>query len=157
MMEPMKFMTDGCGVTFALFIALPYQKNCQSLVAGFSKLDRWHKKKRGSSFLEKEAEFYHMLTSCLMFFSTTLHSEDVWREHKLRMTEEDYSFYHDQKGPRVAKCLDVLLPLTSSDKQFMRRSEIKSNLSSSSACHSEMETESAADYVSESESTHRGS
>ena len=73
---------------------LTISKKLQSLVAGFSKLDRWPRKKRGSSFLEKEAEFYHMLTSCLMFFSTTLHSEDVWREHKLRMTEDDYSFYH---------------------------------------------------------------
>jgi len=41
--------------------------------------------------------------------------------------------------------LDVLVPLTSSDKEFIRRSEIKSNLSNSSACHSEIETKSAAD------------
>jgi len=35
----------------------------------------------------------------------------------------------------------------------MRRSETKFNVSSYSACHSEMETESAADYVSESTRT----
>jgi len=105
-------------------------------------------------FRKRKQNFYQMLTSCLMFFcDNTAQRRRLERERKLRMTEEDYSFYQDQKGPRVAKCLDVLLPLTSSDKQFMRRSEISSNLSSSSACHSEMETESAADYVSESEST----
>ena len=70
----------------------------------------------------------------------------------MRMIDQDYTFYDEQKTPRVPKCLNVLLPLTSSDKQFIRRSEMKSNLSSS-ACHSEMETELAADDVSESEST----
>ena len=68
------------------------------------------------------------------------------------MADEDYSFYNDQKGPRIAKRLDVPLSLTSSDKEFIRRSQIKPNFASS-ACPSEMETESAADNVFESEST----
>jgi len=109
-------------------------KKVQSLVVAFSKLDRWPKKKRGSSFLEREAEFLSDVDELF----------DVFCDN----TAQDYSFYHDQKGPRVAKCLDVLLSLTSSDKQFIRRLEIKSNLSSSSACRSGMEIESAADYVS---------
>ena len=69
------------------------------------------------------------------------------------MADEGYSFYNDQKGPRIATCLDVPLPLTSSDKQLIRRSQIKPNFASSCACPSEMETESAADNVFESEST----
>jgi len=36
---------------------LTISNKVQSLVAAFSKLDRWPKKKRGNSFLEKEAEF----------------------------------------------------------------------------------------------------
>jgi len=118
----------------------------QSLVAALSKLDRWPKKKRGSSFLEKEAEFLSDVDELFdVFCNNTAQRRRLEREHKLQMTEEDYSFYQDQTGLRVAKCLDVLVPLTSSDKEFIRRSEIKSNLSSSSACHSEIETKSAAD------------
>ena len=49
--------------------------------------------------------------------------------------------------------LDVPLPLTSSDKQFIRRSQIKPNFASSSACPSEMETELVAGNVFEFEST----
>ena len=60
------------------------------------------------------------------------------------MADEDYSLYNDQKGLRIAKCLDV--PLTLSDKQFIWHSQIKPNFASS-AYASEMETESAADNV----------
>ena len=70
------------------------------------------------------------------------------------MIDEDYSFYDNPKEPRVAKCLNVPLPLTSFDKQLIRRSEMKPNFSSSSACHSEMKTKSAADYEFESTCTH---
>ena len=83
----------------------------------------------------------------MFFCDSPTQRRHLEKEHKLRMADEDYSFYNDQKGPRIAKCLDVQLPLTSSDKQFIRRSQIKSNFASSSACPSEMETESAADNV----------
>ena len=69
------------------------------------------------------------------------------------MADEDYSFYNDQKGRRIAKCLDVPLPLTSSDIQFIRRLQVKPNFAISSACPSEIEIDSAANNVSESEST----
>jgi len=36
--------------------------------------------KRGSSFLEKEAEFLSDVDELFDFFATILHSEDVWRE-----------------------------------------------------------------------------
>ena len=129
-------------------------KKLQSLVAAFSKLDRWLTKKCGKSFLEKEAEYLSDVDELFeVFCDNAEQRRRLEREYKLRVTNENYSFYDDQKGLRVAKCLDASLPLTSSDKQVIRRSEIKSNLSSSSACHSEIESESAADYVSESEST----
>jgi len=65
------------------------------------------------------------------------------------MNDDDCN--NDQTEPRVTKCLDVPLSLTPSDERFMRRSEIKLYLSSYSACYSEMETESAADYEPVSE------
>ena len=129
-------------------------KKLQSLEAALSKLDWWPKNNVASLFWKKKQDSYQLLMSCLMFFVTTLNSKDIWREYKLQVTDEDYNFCDDQKGPSVARCLDVPLPLTSSDKQFIRRLKMKSNFSSSSACHSEIKTESAPDYASECESTY---
>jgi len=71
----------------------------QSLVAAFSKLDRWPKTKRGSSFLENEAEFLSDVDELFdVFCDNTAQQRCLEREHKLQMTEEDYSFYHDQRG-----------------------------------------------------------
>ena len=71
----------------------------QSLVAAFSKLDRWPKTKRGSSFLENEAEFLSDVDELFdVFCDNTAQQRCLEREHKLQMTEEVYSFYHDQRG-----------------------------------------------------------
>ena len=43
------------------------------------------------------------------------------------MTEEDYAFYEDQRGPQVSKCLDAVLSLTSLDQMFVRRSDTQLN------------------------------
>ena len=76
------------------------------------------------------------------------------REHKLRMTDEDFSFYTDQKGRRAEKCLDVVIPLTSSDQMFIRRSETQLNAPGLAACQStSMVTALNFEIVSESEST----
>jgi len=37
------------------------------------------------------------------------------------MTEDDFLFYEDQKGPRKARCLHLEESLTSSDLWFTRR------------------------------------
>ena len=67
------------------------------------------------------------------------------------MTDEDFILYEDQKSRRIGKCLDVALPLTSSDQNFIRRSESHAN-APSSQCQNEIITLSTTDYVSESES-----
>ena len=67
------------------------------------------------------------------------------------MTDEDFIFYEDKKSRRIGKCLDVALPLTSSDQKFIRRSESHVN-APSSQCQNEIITLSTTDYVSESES-----
>ena len=41
------------------------------------------------------------------------------------MTQKDHEFYEDQKGPRNAKCLSSVDPLTSSDYRFQRRVQEK--------------------------------
>ena len=112
-------------------------------------------KKRGKSFFKKEAEFLSGIDELFnVFCENPAQLRRLEREHKLQMADEDYSFYNDQKGLRIAKCLDVLLPLTLSDKQLVRRSQIKPSYST---CPSEMEIESAANNVSESESTYTNS
>ena len=57
----------------------PYtiSKKLQSLVAAFSKLDRWFKKKRGESFLKPEAKFVLGINKLFDVFAKTLHSVDI--------------------------------------------------------------------------------
>ena len=62
------------------------------------------------------------------------------------MTDEDFVFYEDQKSRRIGKCLDVALPLTSSDQKFIRRSESHIN-ASSSQCQNEIITLSTTHYL----------
>ena len=41
------------------------------------------------------------------------------------MTQDDFLFYEDQKGPGKARCLRLEEPLTSSDHRFRRRIDEK--------------------------------
>ena len=99
------------------------------MVAAFSKLTGGPERKV-ASLLKNEAKF--LLGIDELF--------DVFCD-KLRMADKDYSFEMIKRSPRIAKCLDVPLPLTSSDKQFIRRSQTKPNFASSSACPSEVQTD----------------
>ena len=125
---------------------LTISKKVQALVVAFSKLDRYPKKKRGASFLEKEAEFLSDIDKLFdVFCNDNEQRRRLEKDHKLRMTDED------QKSRRIGKCLDVALPLTSSDQKFIRRSESHVN-APSSQCQNEIITLSTTHYVSESES-----
>ena len=44
------------------------------------------------------------------------------KQHGLKMTDDDYAFYKDQTSKRVGKCVDAMVPSTSADIQFLRRS-----------------------------------
>ena len=130
---------------------LTISKKLQNLVTSFSILDRWSKKKRGKAFLAKEAELLSNVDELFDVFCDDVDQRRrLEREHKLRMTDEDFSFYADQKGRRAEKCLDVVIPLTSSDQMFIRRSETQLN----APCQStSMVTAPNFEIVSESEST----
>ena len=98
---------------------LTVSKKVQALVVAFSKLDRYPKKKRGASFLEKEAEFLSDIDKLFdVFCNDNEERRRLEKDHKLRMTDEDFVFYEDQKSWRIGKCLDVALPLTSSTKNL---------------------------------------
>lgn len=67
-------------------------KKVQALSVAISKLDRRPKKKRGVSFLEKEAEFLSDVDRLFDVFCNEQRSR-LERDHKLRMTDKDYVCY----------------------------------------------------------------
>ena len=60
--------------------------------------------------------------TCLMFFCVDdQQKKNLEKQHGLRMAEADFALYQDQKSKRVGKCVDTVVPLSSSDKMFLRR------------------------------------
>ena len=97
-------------------------KKVQNLVASFSSLDRWTKSRRGNTFLQRESEFMQTIDSLFdVFCVDDQQRKNLEKQHGLRMAEADYAFYQDQKSERVGKCMDTVVPLSSSDKMFLRR------------------------------------
>ena len=88
----------------------------------FSSIDRYNKKKRGKSFLQKEAEFLRDMDELLdNFCSDDQQRRQLEKQHLLRMTDKDFEFYSDQKGPRLTKCFIIVETLTTSDVKFAEK------------------------------------
>ena len=104
--------------------------------------------------LEKKEEFLSDVDWLLdVFCNDHEQRRSLDKEHKLRMTDEDYAFYEDQNGQRIEKCLDVALPLTTSNMKLIPRSESKLNATCSFMYQSEIITlQFALDYASETKS-----
>ena len=144
-------------------------KKVQSFVNCFSALDRWSKKKRGEAFLQKEKEIIYLfflflslycqlLIKYLMFFCADDKQRRILeKQHGLKMTNGDYAFYKDQTSKRVGKCVDAVVPSTSADIQFLRRSRPLQPHPEPPTCSSVTSVtsvpESALDYLSDSSST----
>ena len=47
------------------------------------------------------------------------------KKYRLQMTQDDFLFFEDQKGPKKARCLCLEEPLTSSDLRFRKRIDNK--------------------------------
>lgn len=130
---------------------LTISKRIQILVSSFSALDRWSKKKRGDTFLKKESEFMEDVTQLFdVYCADAEQRQQMEKEYRLRMTEDDFAFYNDQKGHRIGRCLDAVIPLTSSDNLFIRRTSSQANASTSSAFN---EQASGSGYVSDAGSS----
>ena len=127
----------------------------ESFVKSFSSLDRWSKKKRGETFLQKEKEFMSTIDELFdVFCSDDKQRRILEKEYGLKMTDEDFAFYKDQTSRRVGKCVDAVVPLTSSNRQFLRRSRLLQSHPEPLTCSSATSTsESALGYLSESSST----
>ena len=75
------------------------------LLKTFSSSDRYSKKKHGKSFLQKEAEFMRDMDELFDIFCS---DNQLEKQHLLRMTDKDFEFYSDQKGPRLMKCFNIV-------------------------------------------------
>ena len=124
----------------------------------FSALDRWSKKKRGEAFLQKEKEFMSTIDEIFdVFCADDKQRRILEKQHGLKMTDDDYAFYKDQTSKRVGKCVDAVVPSTSADIQFLRRSRPLQPHPEPPTCSSVTSVtsvpESALDYLSDPSST----
>jgi len=93
-----------------------------ALVKTFSPIDRYSKKKRGKSFLPKQAEFMRDMDELFdISCSDNKQRSQLEKQHLLRMTDKDFEFYSDQKGPSLMKCFNIVETLTTSDIKFAER------------------------------------
>jgi len=79
-----------------------------ALMITFSSIDHYSKKKHGKSFHQKAAEFMRDLDELLNFFcSDDQQRRQLEKQHLLGLTDKDFEFYSDQKGPRLMKCFNI--------------------------------------------------
>jgi len=92
------------------------------MVTELSKLKKYPRSKRGKTYFKNVQNF---VTESQKLFDIFVHDNAKRREletkFKLKMTEQEYWFYEDQKGPRAAKCLNSKEKLSESDLRFARR------------------------------------
>ena len=101
---------------------LTITERIRNTASEFSMLDRWSKKRRNYTFLQKEAAFLQDIDKLFdVFCYDEKQRKSLEREYKLRMTSDDYAFYEDQKGDRKARCLDKVIPLSQCDRKFIQR------------------------------------
>jgi len=102
-----------------------------ALMKTFSSIDRYSKK-RGKSFLQKEAEFMRDMDELFDIFFLWWPAEKTACKTTLRMTDKDFKFYSDQNGPRLMKCFIIVEPLTTSDVKFAEKALCQQKLVDSS-------------------------
>ena len=97
------------------------------MMAGFKAVDFYPKKKRSKpSYVAKESQFMSDVEKLFeIFCEDNQRRRELEKKYRPRMTQDDFLFYKDQKGPRKAICLRLEEPLTSSDLQFRRRIDRK--------------------------------
>ena len=93
-----------------------------ALVKTFSSINRYSKKKRGKSFLQKEAKFMTDMDELFdIFCSDNQQRRQLEKQHLLRMTDKAFKFYSDQKGLRLMKRFNIVETLTTYDVKFAER------------------------------------
>ncbi|OAF63538.1 hypothetical protein A3Q56_08753, partial [Intoshia linei] len=75
------------------------------LVKEFSVIDRYSKKQRGTTFLNRENDFMADCDKIFnIFCSDSKQRRKLKEEHQLKMSDDDFIFYKDQKNKRIFKC-----------------------------------------------------
>ena len=94
----------------------------ETLAKSFKKLHSQPKNRRkNDNYSNLVANFMADINDLFdIFCKDNQQRRKVEEKYKLRMTESDFDFYNDQKGPRIAKCLNVVEKLQPSDKTFAR-------------------------------------
>ena len=97
------------------------------MMKDFKAIDHYPKKKRSKpAYVTKENQFMSDANDLFdIFCKDSSQRRELEEKFLLRMTQKDHEFYEDQKGPRNAKCLSSIDPLTSSDYRFQRRVQEK--------------------------------
>lgn len=92
------------------------------LVKQFCHLNRYPKTKRGAKY-EKDIENFMEKANQLfdIFCYDITQRREHEKQHQLRMSDDDYAFFNDQKGPRLAKTTSFVEKLTPSDVHFARK------------------------------------
>ena len=121
----------------------------KALVQELTKLRKYPIRKKGETYFDNVKNF---VIESQQLFDIFVHDEATRTEleikHKLKMTEKEYWFYEDQKGPRAAKQLQE--KLTGSDACFVKR--ISNPVSKSSTDVPSTSAEIMPSSASESES-----
>ena len=122
-----------------------------ALVQEPSKVRKYPKRKRSETYFDNVKNF---VTESQQLFDVFVHDKarrtELEIKHKLKMTEKEYWFYEDQKGPRAAKYLNIKEKLTDSDIRFVKR--ISNPVSKSSTDLPSTSAETMPSSASESES-----
>ena len=95
----------------------------------FKEVDHNPNKKRSKlSHVAKEIQFMSDVKKLFhIFCEDNQRKRELEKKYRLRMTQDDFLFYDDQKESRKSRCSRLEEPLTSSDLLFRRRIYKKSS------------------------------
>ena len=98
------------------------KKKIKQDIQEYSRLCKYDKKKRGAKYQNDLEVFLKKVSELVDIFQNDkkLLSETE-KKYKLRMAEQDYEFYEDQKTVRKQICLRQEVPVTPSEERFRMR------------------------------------
>ena len=106
-----------------------------NLIKTFDSLASYDKHKRGPTFMKKLEEYLKDIDKLFdIFCHSAKQQRNLEKKHKLCMTEDDFKFYKDQKGPTIGKCPPVTKELTMSDIKFIRSQVDHASTTAHAAC-----------------------
>ena len=96
---------------------LTVAKKIFNMMTKFKAVDHYPKIKRlKPSYVAKESQFMSDVEKSFdMFCENNQRKRELEKKYRLRMTQDDFLFYEEQKESRKARCLRLKEPLTSFD------------------------------------------